>query len=80
MRAERCSTQILRLSRRSFLLVAGGFALALRFGATSVGAIAQVRNTFPERADLHRPNAWVTIGADDQITLISPASEMGQGA
>jgi isoquinoline 1-oxidoreductase subunit beta len=79
MRAERRSTQILRLSRRSFLLRAGGVALALRFGATPLGAIAQVRNTFPRRADLHRPNAWVTIGADDQITLISPASEMGQG-
>jgi isoquinoline 1-oxidoreductase subunit beta len=68
------------LSRRSFLLQAGGFALALRFGATPAGAIAQVvRNAFPQRADLHRPNAWVTIGTDDQITLISPASEMGQG-
>src|SRR5271168_4542077 len=79
MRTERSSTQILRLSRRSFLLKAEGFTLALAFGARPVGAIAQLPNNFPKQFDLHRPNVWVTIGTDDQITLISPASEMGQG-
>ena len=78
MRTECSSTQIHRLSRRSFLLQAGGLTLALAFGARPV-AIAQLPNKPPKPFDLHRPNVWVTIGADDRITLISPASEMGQG-
>jgi isoquinoline 1-oxidoreductase beta subunit len=79
MRVERSSTQMHRLSRRGFLLQAGGFTLALAFCAQPGGAIAQLSNKSPHPLDLHRPNVWVTIGADDQITLISPASEMGQG-
>jgi isoquinoline 1-oxidoreductase beta subunit len=79
MRTECSSTQIHRLSRRSFLLQAGGLTLALAFGARPVDAIAQLPNKPPKPFDLHRPNVWVTIGADDRITLISPASEMGQG-
>src|SRR3984893_16989419 len=79
MRTEFPSTQIHRLSRRSFLLQAGGLTLALAFGARPVDAIAQLPNKPPTPFDLHRPNVWVTIGADDRITLISPASEMGQG-
>ena len=79
MRTECSSTQIHRLSRRSFLLQAGGLTLALAFGTRPVDAIAQLPNKPPKPFDLHRPNVWVTIGADDRITLISPASEMGQG-
>jgi isoquinoline 1-oxidoreductase subunit beta len=79
MLVERSSTQMHRLSRRGFLLQAGGFTLALAFCARPGGAIAQLPNKPPHPFDLHRPNVWVTIGADDQITLISPASEMGQG-
>ena len=26
-----------------------------------------------------KPNAWVTIGADNIVTIVSPAAEMGQG-
>jgi isoquinoline 1-oxidoreductase beta subunit len=79
MRTECSSTQIHGLSRRSFLLQAGGLTLALAFGTRPVDAIAQLPNKPPKPFDLHRPNVWVTIGADDRITLISPASEMGQG-
>src|ERR1700722_8585901 len=79
MWTECSSTQIHRFSRRSFLLQAGGLTLALAFGARPVDAIAQLPNKPPKPFDLHRPNVWVTIGADDRITLISPASEMGQG-
>jgi isoquinoline 1-oxidoreductase beta subunit len=79
MRTQRSSAQIHRLSRRSFLLQAGGFTLALGLGARPAGAIAQPSYSSPKRFDLHRPNVWATIGADDQITLTSPASEMGQG-
>jgi isoquinoline 1-oxidoreductase subunit beta len=79
MRVERSSTKIFRLSRRSFLLEAGRFTVALGLGARPAGAIAQLPDDSPDRFNLHRPNVWVTIGPDDQITLISPASEMGQG-
>ena len=78
MRMECSFTQIHRLSRRSVLLQAGGLTLALAFAARP-DAIAQLPNKPPKPFDLHRPNVWVTIGADDRITLISPASEMGQG-
>jgi isoquinoline 1-oxidoreductase beta subunit len=62
-----------RLTRRSVLLGFGGFALALAFGEDPVALAA------PVRRPRMRPNAWITIDADDWVTLISPASEMGQG-
>jgi isoquinoline 1-oxidoreductase beta subunit len=58
------------LSRRSFLLTSGGFAVAVAFGARP----EQARSAGP-----FKPNAWVTIGEDDIITIMSPACEMGQG-
>jgi isoquinoline 1-oxidoreductase beta subunit len=71
--------RIHRLSRRSFLLRAGGVSIALGFGSRSVGAFAGQADELPQQWKLRRPNAWVTIGTDDLITLISPVSEMGQG-
>jgi isoquinoline 1-oxidoreductase beta subunit len=65
--------RIHRLSRRSFLLQAGAVSIALALRSHSVEAFAG------QLAELRRPNAWVTIGTDDMITLISPVSEMGQG-
>jgi isoquinoline 1-oxidoreductase beta subunit len=62
-----------RLSRRSVLFGVGGFAVALGFGEAPAAFAAS-----PARGRM-RPNAWVTIDADDLVTLISPASEMGQG-
>jgi isoquinoline 1-oxidoreductase beta subunit len=62
-----------RLSRRSVLFGLGGFALALGFGEAPAAFAAS-----PGRGRM-RPNAWITIDADDLVTLISPASEMGQG-
>ncbi|MEN3365870.1 MAG: isoquinoline 1-oxidoreductase subunit beta [Burkholderiales bacterium] len=65
-----------KLSRRQFLLGSGGFAIGVAFGLptlTKAGqAIAQNANLVP--------NQWITIGADGIITIVSPASEMGQGA
>src|ERR1700722_2571293 len=79
MHTGRSSTRILRLSRRSFLLRAGGVSLALAFGAQAERAAAQLSDGPPNGLSLQRPNLWVTIGTDDRITLVSPASEMGQG-
>src|ERR1700723_4499245 len=71
--------RIHRLSRRSFLLQAGGVSIALGLRSHSVEAFAEQVAEMPQQSKLRRPNAWVTIGTDDLITLISPVSEMGQG-
>jgi isoquinoline 1-oxidoreductase beta subunit len=70
---------VYRLSRRSLLLQAGGVSIALGLGSHSVEAFAGQLADLPQQWKLCRPNAWVTIGTDDLITLISPVSEMGQG-
>jgi isoquinoline 1-oxidoreductase beta subunit len=64
---------LLPLTRRSILIASGGFAVALAFGEGSAALAASSR---PHRM---QPNAWITIAADNLVTLISPASEMGQG-
>ena len=63
------------LSRRSFMVTAGGFSAAVAFGGTSSKALAQAM----KGPAAFKPNAWVTIGADNIITIVSPAAEMGQG-
>lgn len=65
------------LSRRSFLVSAGGIGIAVAFGglprdASGAAAVPAVDGGY-------RPNAWVTIAADGMVTVMSPASEMGQG-
>src|ERR1700723_2806285 len=61
------------LTRRSILIASGGFAVALAFGEGAAALQAS------PRSHRMRPNAWITIDADDLVTVISPASEMGQG-
>lgn len=58
------------LSRRTFLVTSGAFGVAVAFGSLPDEAAA---------AGPFRPNAWVTIGEDDIVTIMSPACEMGQG-
>jgi len=58
------------LSRRSFLLSASAFSAVILLGSDS--ALAADSASFA-------PNAWVTIGHDDYITIVAPAAEMGQG-
>jgi isoquinoline 1-oxidoreductase beta subunit len=63
------------VSRRSFILGSGGLALGLSFGLTQTElALAQ-----PPGAASFAPNNWINIGLDGVVTLMSPASEMGQG-
>ncbi|MGY8635440.1 molybdopterin-dependent oxidoreductase [Bradyrhizobium sp. 14AA] len=63
-------TSTLALSRRSFLVTSGAFSVAVAFGLRPESAIA---------AASFNPNAWVTIGEDNIITIVAPAVEMGQG-
>ncbi|HYF18337.1 MAG TPA: molybdopterin cofactor-binding domain-containing protein, partial [Ramlibacter sp.] len=61
------------LDRRAFLAAGGGLTLAFAWPAAAqapAGAAAPV----PGRINLH-----VTIAADGTVTLVNPASEMGQG-
>jgi isoquinoline 1-oxidoreductase beta subunit len=61
------------LSRRSFLVTAGGATIGVAFGVSSGDGAAQTMGT------MFKPNAWVTIAPSGTITIVSAGSEMGQG-
>ncbi len=63
-------TNALALSRRSFLVSTGAFSVAFAFGPALDTASA---------AAPFNPNAWVTIGEDNIVTIVAPMVEMGQG-
>ncbi|UEM24208.1 molybdopterin-dependent oxidoreductase (plasmid) [Skermanella mucosa] len=65
------------VSRRSFLVTAGGLGIAVAFGSLPLPAVGAKAARAAE--DGFRPNAWVTIADDGTVTIISPAVEMGQG-
>ena len=60
----------MELSRRDFLKLGGGmtFAFALPFAAE-----LEAKTGF-------QPNAWVNIGRDGTVTILSTGAEMGQGS
>ena len=63
------------VSRRKFLAGAGGLTFAFSVspwigGKDSVAIAASGKTPI---------NAWVTIGADNLVTILAPAVEMGQG-
>jgi len=60
--------------RRDFIKGAAGLTFAFAFGGSLLG-----RSTQAVAADAAKLNAWITIGADDSVTLLCPSAEMGQG-
>src|SRR5258708_12350140 len=64
-------------SRRSFLVTTGGASIAVAFGGLPDDAFGAT--VAPAAKGNYKPNAWVTIAADGTVSIISPASEMGQG-
>ena len=63
------------LSRRSVL--AGTGALVFALGATGLSSVA--RGALPEEAG-SAPNIWLRIDRDGTVTIVFPATEMGQGS
>jgi isoquinoline 1-oxidoreductase beta subunit len=61
------------ISRRGFVAGAAGLTFAFTLGGLGRGLEAL------GAAQATRFNAWVSIAADDTITILCPASEMGQG-
>ena len=64
------------ISRRDFLGTTAGLTFALTLAADPSEFVA---GADAAEAPLS-PNLWVTIGADDTITIVSPAAELGQGS
>jgi len=65
------------ISRRSFLISAGSVGVAVAFGSLPGQAFGAMMASSVEGSYL--PNAWVSISTDGTVTIMSPASEMGQG-
>jgi isoquinoline 1-oxidoreductase subunit beta len=61
-------------SRRSFLVGAGAFSVAITF----TGAATGQAKPSPSAKDFS-PSLWMSIGSDGLVTLTSPVSEFGQG-
>ncbi|HLB15854.1 MAG TPA: molybdopterin cofactor-binding domain-containing protein [Burkholderiales bacterium] len=64
-----------KISRRGFMAGVGGLTFAFTLGGGLLGRASEVFAA-PEGAKL---NTWVTIGADDTVTVMVPVAEMGQG-
>ncbi|HXP30232.1 MAG TPA: molybdopterin cofactor-binding domain-containing protein [Stellaceae bacterium] len=64
------------LSRRSFLVSAGGVGIGVAFGALPGKSLAAA---MAAGAGSLKPNAWVVIGGNGIVTIMSAPAEMGQG-
>jgi isoquinoline 1-oxidoreductase beta subunit len=62
------------VSRRGFVKGAAGLTFAFTLSGSLVGRMGEAL-----AADAAKLNAWVTIGADNTITILCPMAEMGQG-
>lgn len=63
-----------QLSRRTFLVASGGLSIAL----LADGAI-EIASASEAPSSARALNAWVKIGRDDIVTVMSGSAEMGQG-
>src|ERR1051326_1534896 len=63
-----------RISRRDFVAGSAALTFAFAFGGGLLGRMADA-----VAAESAKLNAWVTIAADNSITILCPMAEMGQG-
>ncbi len=69
--------EIINQSRRAFLKTSGGLVLGFYLPGSVASARAQAKAPF---VDAFKPNVWLRIGADDSVTVMSSAMELGQGS
>src|SRR6266571_2976948 len=62
------------ISRRDLVAGAAGLTFAFAFGGGLIGRMAEA-----VAAESAKLNAWVTIAADNTVTILCPMAEMGQG-
>ena len=67
------------VSRRHFLGNSAGLTLGLTLGFSLGGAQAASPKAVASAATAFEPNAFLRIGADNTVTVISKHLEMGQG-
>lgn len=65
-----------RLSRRSVLVGVGGMSVLLAFARPALAIDPHAERT---EFTVPSPNAWVTIGTDGSVTIVTSQAEMGQG-
>ena len=77
MKKEHTSTQI---SRRKFLAASGGITFLVTAGAMFPGFLSAKREDEELPMMENQVSAWVHLRSDGRITILNPASEMGQGS
>jgi isoquinoline 1-oxidoreductase beta subunit len=63
------------ITRREFLAGTTGLTFSFALGGTLLGRPSEGLAA----GESLKMNAWVTIGADDTVTILTPGAEMGQG-
>ncbi|MDB5898556.1 MAG: Isoquinoline 1-oxidoreductase [Ramlibacter sp.] len=71
------TTTEFKTTRRGFLAATGGLTFSVVLGGAAFAAAGDAQAQ-AAGAGL-QPNAWVIIGTDDIVTVITPVAEMGQG-
>lgn len=64
------------MKRRTFLAGTAGLSFAVALGPKGFMLVSPAQ----AKADARQIGAWVRITPDDQITIVTPAAEMGQGS
>jgi isoquinoline 1-oxidoreductase beta subunit len=69
----------LNTTRRGFLAATGGLTFSAVLGGGVAAALGSATGDAQAADAALQPNAWVVIGTDDVVTVITPVAEMGQG-
>src|SRR5690606_26483678 len=67
------------ISRRTFLVGSGTTVVGVMVGGLGVANVALAAEQAASGGTSASPVAWVSIAADNTVTIYSPGAEMGQG-